>query len=96
MVRQLAKDRERRKMGGDARSTTHGGRVVIRVSARIRDGGVWGDCEFTARSFETGLSSAARKLGLHGDILTTEKVGSSQWLVNVDGRAMMVITSEVR
>lgn len=64
------------------------------VSARKRDGGSWGDCVFRARSFETGVRTAAKKLGLRGAILTLERVGESQWSVNVDGRVMMVIVQE--
>lgn len=46
-----------------------------------------------ARSRESGFRTAARKLGLRGPILTVERVGSSQWAVNVDGRMMMVVES---
>ena len=64
---------------------------MVAISARVRDGGSWGGCEFAARSVESGVRTAARKLGLRGPILTTERVGSSQFAINVDGRMMMVI-----
>jgi hypothetical protein len=63
----------------------------IRISARVRDGGRWGDCEFSASSLESGIRTAARKLGLKGPILTKQRVGSEQYDVNVYGRSMMVI-----
>lgn len=65
--------------------------MATQISARVRDGGRWGDCEFAARSFESGVRTAARKLGLRGGICSTERVGSSQWEINVDGCMMMVI-----
>jgi hypothetical protein len=61
------------------------------ISARKRDGGNWGDCEFRARSIGTAIKTAAKKLGLKGPITTREQVGSSQWAVNVDGTMMMII-----
>lgn len=64
------------------------------ISARVRDGGNWGDCEFTARSFASGVRTAARKLGLHGTVLTTERVGFEQYQVNVDGHMMMIILTK--
>ena len=67
--------------------------ITMQISARKRDGGSWGDCEFSARSQETGIRTAARKLGLRGPVLTTERVGSSQFAVNVDGVVMMVVVS---
>jgi hypothetical protein len=67
---------------------------VIAISARVRDGGRWGDCEFRARSIASGLRTAARKLGLRGPILIRHRVGESQWAVNVDGRMMIVIAKE--
>ena len=64
---------------------------MLTISARKRDGGSWGDCEFAARAQESGIRTAARKLGLRGPILTTERVGSSQFMVNVNGVVMMVV-----
>jgi hypothetical protein len=64
---------------------------MLKVSARNRDGGKWGDCEFRARSVGSAFATAAKRLKLRGPILSTEKVGSEQWLVNVDGTPMMVI-----
>ena len=66
--------------------------MSVQLQARIRDGGQgWGTAPtFRARSRESGFRTAARKLGLRGPILTVERVGSSQWAVNVDGRVMMV------
>ena len=66
----------------------------VRISARVRDGGRWGDCEFSASSLESGIRTAARKLGLKGPILTKQRVGSDQYEINVDGRSMMVVEKE--
>jgi len=66
---------------------------MIKISARKRDGGSWGDCEFSARSLESGIRTAARKLGLRGAICGRERVGSDQYAVNVDGVVMMVVAT---
>lgn len=66
---------------------------MVKISARKRDGGNWGDCEFEARTVESGIRTAARKLGLSGPIINNELVGSSQFAVNVDGIVMMVVVS---
>jgi len=65
------------------------------IEARIRDGAGW-DQSITvrARSVDSGLRTAARKLGLSGAILGRERVGSTQWAVNVNGRVMMAIIAE--
>ena len=69
---------------------------MVTISARVRDSQQgWGGCVFSARSFGTGVRTAARKLGLRGPILNTERVGSSQWAVNVNGCVMMIIADEV-
>lgn len=69
------------------------------VSARIRDGegprSQWGNCEFQGRSLDTAIRTAARKLGLRGLILTTQRVGADQYDINVDGRSMMLIIKAV-
>lgn len=66
---------------------------AVKISARVRDGGSWGDCEFSARSLESGIRTAAKKLGLRGPICGRTIVGTSQYEVNVDGVIMMVIES---
>ena len=62
--------------------------------ARLRDGdgprSQRGACTFRGRALHSAIRTAARKLGLSGPILTVERVGSSQHLVNVDGVAMMI------
>ena len=63
---------------------------MISVSARVRDNGSWGDCEFKARSQDSAIRTAARKLGLRGPILTRERVGATEYAVNVNG-AMMIV-----
>lgn len=65
----------------------------ITISARVRDGGRWGDCEFVARSMQNGMRTAARKLGLRGPILTCRQMGASQYEINVNGCTMMLIIS---
>ena len=70
---------------------TNPNKTKIQISARVRDGGRWGDCEFSASSFETGIRTAAKKLGLKGPLLNKQLIGSEQWDINVDGRSMMVI-----
>jgi len=67
--------------------------MTIKIEARTEKTG-WDKSEaFTARSFESGVRTAARKLGLRGPVLTTERVGSSQWLVNVNGQRMHIIAA---
>jgi len=66
--------------------------TTLQISARKRDGGHWGDCEFRARSLESACRTAARKLGLRGPVLTRERVGASEYLVNVNGVAMMLVS----
>ena len=68
---------------------------MYQVSARKRDGGSWGDCEFRARSIGTAIKTAAKKLKLSGHVLSTEQVGTSQWMVNVDGNMMSIIIDKV-
>lgn len=63
----------------------------MQINARKRDGGNWGDALFRARSLESGIRTAARKLGLRGQVLSMQQVGESQYAVNVDGQMMMVI-----
>jgi hypothetical protein len=72
--------------------------VSLHLQARRRDGGRgWDEAlSFAARTRESGFRTAARKLGLRGPILSVERVGSSQWAVNVDGQMMMVVESSER
>ena len=64
----------------------------MRIVAKRRDGTAWQSAiTFFARSRETAFRTAARKLGIRGPVLTSERVGSDQWLVNVDGVPMMVL-----
>jgi hypothetical protein len=66
--------------------------VSIHLKARVRDGQLgWEAPSFVARTRESGIRSAARRLCLRGPILAVERVGSEQWAVNVDGTMMMVV-----
>ncbi len=65
---------------------------MVQIEARVRDGAGWDQAiTVRARSVESGRRTAARKLGLCGPILTTHRVGSSQFESNVDGVSMMTI-----
>jgi hypothetical protein len=71
-------------------------RKGLTITARILPGGSWaGATTFRARSFESGLRTACRKLGVsvsHGR--TVERVGSSQWRVTGNDTSIMVIVSD--
>lgn len=66
--------------------------MSLTIQCRVRDGGGGWDTapRLRVRTRESGFRTAAKRLGLRGPILTVERVGSSQWAVNVDGRIMMV------
>lgn len=72
---------------------------MIEIKARVRDGAGGWETAITVRcrtwdaARTSGLRRAARRLGLHGPILGRERVGASQFAVNVDGRIMMVVES---
>ena len=67
---------------------------MIQITA-YRAGTIRPEVRFRARSLDSGIRTAARKLGVslaYGH--TTERVGSSQYRV-VGDVAMMVVSSEV-
>ena len=66
------------------------------ITARIMPGQSWaGATTFRARSLETGIRTACRKLGVscsHGR--TVARAGSSQWRVTGNDMSIMVVVSE--
>jgi hypothetical protein len=68
---------------------------VISITARILPGQSWaGATTFRARSLETGIRTACRKLGVacsHGR--TVERVGASQWRVTGNDMSIMIVVS---
>jgi hypothetical protein len=68
------------------------------ITARLIPGQPWdGATTFRARSLETGIRTACRKLRVscsHGR--TVERVGAHQWRVTGNDKSIMVIVSEVQ
>ena len=70
---------------------------MISVTARILPGQSWaGAASFRARSIETGIRTACRRLGVscsHGR--TVERVGASQWRVTGNSVSIMVLVTSL-
>lgn len=68
--------------------------MAVNIEARKRDGQWQDGVSFRARGVDSGIRTAARKLGLKPPT-TWERVGNRQWSVNCDGIVMMVVAHEV-
>ena len=68
---------------------------MMTITARILPGQSWtGATVFRARSFESGIQTACRKLGVSTSRgCTRERIGSSQWRVTGNDTSIMVIVS---